>query len=93
MWLSRARFTLRRLLIVVAIVGLAPGFVIHVQVLINEEDDFAAAILFLEGVAVAILLAITLGIGFLVRSIRRDNDYSIRLGRNDVPDRCPYLPH
>ena len=84
-------FTVRRLMIAVAVVGIVLGLVIHVQFLLKDDKEVAGIILLGEGVAAAILAAIGLGVGFLVRLIHRDHDYAIRLRRNDVPNRVDWL--
>jgi hypothetical protein len=76
-------------MIAVAVAGLVLGLVVHIQALVRGEDDYAVPILMLEGVAVAVLLAIAFGIGSVVHLISKDDDYAARLRRNDVPAQCP----
>lgn len=88
------RLRLRTLMTAVAVVGLILGMVVHIQVLVHEEDDFALPLFLLEAFAVSVLLAIAVVVGFvvhLVRLIRKDNDYAARLRRDDVPARCPVI--
>jgi hypothetical protein len=84
------RVQVRWLMIAVAVVGLILGLVVHVQVLIHDEDDFALPILMLEAFAASVLFAIALAAGIVVRSVRKDNTYATQLRRKDTPARCPW---
>jgi hypothetical protein len=84
------RVQVRWLMIAVAVVGLILGLVVQIQVLVNDEDDFALSILILEAFAASVLAAIALAVGFVVRSVRKDDAYAAQLRRNDIPARCPW---
>ena len=92
MRVPRVRFTVRRMMIAVAVVALLLGLVLHVQVLIKNEDDFAFAILFVEGMAVAVLLVTASVISFFIQIVRKDDAYATQLRRSGVPARSPFLP-
>jgi xanthine/uracil permease len=79
----------RTLMIVVAAVAVVLGLVGHVHGLVRDEDDFAAGILMLEGIAVSVLFALVLAVVFVVRFVRKDDAYATDLRRNDFPARCP----
>ena len=85
------RLQLRWLMIAVAVVGLVLGLVVHIRVLARDEDDFALPILMLEALAASVLAAIALAVGFVIRSIRKDDNDAARLKRNEIPARCPLL--
>ena len=79
----------RTLMIAVAIAGAALGLVVHVRVVVRQEDDFALGMLILEGMAVAVLLAIASAVGLVIHLVRKDATYAARLRRNEVPSQCP----
>jgi hypothetical protein len=85
------RLRLRTLMTAVAVVGSVLGMVVHIQVLVHDEDDFALPILVLEVFAVSVLLAIAFVVGFVIRLIRKDDAYAAQLRRNDIPARCPVI--
>jgi bacteriorhodopsin len=83
------RVQVRWLMIAVAVVGLVLGLVVHIRVLVHDEDDFALPILMLEAFAASVLVAIALAVGFVIRSVRKDDTYAAQLRRDDIPARCP----
>ncbi|WP_406694251.1 hypothetical protein V5E97_24545 [Singulisphaera sp. Ch08] len=85
---------LRTLMTAVAGVGLILGLAVHIQVLGQDEDDFALPIFMGKVFAMTVLFAIAVVVGFfvyLVRLVRKDNDYAAQLRRNDVPARCSVI--
>lgn len=86
----RLRVRVRTLMIAVAVAAVVLGLVVHVQALVRDEDDFAVPILLFEGIAGSVLLSIALGVGSVVRFVRKDDAYAAQLRRNDVPVRCPF---
>jgi hypothetical protein len=72
----------------IAIAGMVLGLIVHVRVLVREEDEFALPILTLEGIVVAVLLGISSVVRFVVRVMRADETYAVRLRRNEVPSGC-----
>jgi hypothetical protein len=74
----------------IAIAGIVLGLIVHVRVRVREEDEFALPILTLEGIVVAVLLGISSVVRFVVRVMREDETYAVRLRRNEVPSQCPW---
>ncbi len=68
---------------VVAIAGIVLGFYVHIQRLIEDEDDFAFSILVLEAAVLAVVLVIAWGIRRFVRVVQRDYEYAGSLWRSD----------
>ncbi len=79
-------------MIVVAVVGLLTGLVVHVRAVSRDCEEFAYAVLFLEGVGVAIIGATASGIGIVINHVHKDDVYAARLRRREVPARCPIDP-
>ena len=78
-------------MVAVAILAVSFGLVGHVQRVIQsearyagEDGDFWPAILYIEGVFLAILLGSALAIRSIIRFARRDDAYARQL-RRDVP--------
>jgi hypothetical protein len=79
-------------LAVVAIAGICLACILHIQHVISEEDDFAPAILTVEGVAVSMCLAVASAVGLIVRLRVTDEAYAEQLLRNGIPLKCPWNP-
>jgi hypothetical protein len=84
MRLPRPRFTVRRLMIIVAITGVAMGYTVHARNILLEEDDFGLGILFVECIGMLVLSVFALPMVFVIHLVRQDHAYADRLRRDDV---------
>ncbi len=84
------RYRVRTLMILVAVAAIGLGVVVHIQAMIQAEDDFAVPILLFEGVVGSVLLGFGLTIGGAIWCVRKDDAYAAQLQRQNVPTRCPW---
>jgi hypothetical protein len=91
MRLPRPRFTVRRMMVTVAIAGVVTGWAVHARNVLHEEGDFGYAILIIECIGMLILSASLLPIAFAIYLVRQDDSYAARLRRNDVPVAFPLV--
>ena len=68
---------------IAAIAGIVLSFYVHIQRLIEDEDDFAVSILMLEAAVLAVVLVIAWGIRRFVRVVQKDCEYAGSLWRSD----------
>ena len=85
MRLPRPRFTLFRMMVIVAIAGVALGWAVHARNTLREEDDFGYGILLVECIGMLVLSVFALPIVFVIYLVRQDDAYAARLRRNDGP--------
>ena len=55
MRLPRPRFTVRRMMVIVAITGVVMGWAVHARNILHEEGDFGYVILFVECIGMLML--------------------------------------
>jgi hypothetical protein len=67
----------------VAVVAIFLGAVVHVLRLFREEDDLASSFLIVEGIGIALLVGIALGVRYFVNLVRDDDRYTRELRRSD----------
>jgi hypothetical protein len=68
---------------IVAVAGIVLGVYVHIERLVEDEDDFAFSILKLEAAVLAVALVIALGIRRFARVVQRDYEYAGSLWRSD----------
>jgi hypothetical protein len=86
MRLPRPRFTVRRMMVIVAITGMVMGWAVHARNILHEEDDFGYGILFVECIGTLMLSVFALPMVFVIHFVRQDHAYADRLRRDDVPE-------
>jgi hypothetical protein len=84
MRLPRPRFTVRRMMVIVAITGVVMGWAVHARNILHEEDDFGYGILFVECIGMLMLSVFALPMVFVIHLVRQDHAYADRLRRDDV---------
>ena len=90
--MSLPRMTTRRWMVAVAVMAIALGATVHVLSLMQDEGEFAASILLLEGIGAFAILNVAFGVGCMVRLAHKDDAYASELRRRDVVARRPWLP-
>ena len=85
MRLPRPRFTLLRMMVIVAITGVVMGWAVHARNTLREEDNFGYVSLFVECIAMLMLSVFALPIVCAIYLVRQDEAHAARLRRDDVP--------
>jgi hypothetical protein len=85
MRLPHPRFTVRQMMVTVAITGLLMGWVVHARSVLHEDEDFGFGVLLVECVGTLILSVFALPIVFAIYLFRQGDAYATQLRRDDVP--------
>ena len=89
MRLPRPRFTMRRMMVTVAIAGLVMGWAVHARHVLRDEDDFGYGILLIECIGVLMLSTFSLPIIFVIYLVRQDDAHAARLRRIEASEGTP----
>ena len=82
MRLPHPRFTVRHMMVIVAITGVVMGWVVHARNVLHEEGDFGFGILLVECVGTLILSVFALPIVFAIYLVRQGDAYATGPRRN-----------
>jgi hypothetical protein len=85
MRLPRPRFTVRRMMVIVAITGVVMGWAVHARNILHEEGDFGYGILFVECIGMLVLSVFALPMVFAIYLVRQGDAYAAQLRRDDPP--------
>jgi hypothetical protein len=82
MRLPQPRFTVRRMMVTVAITGLLMGWAVHARSVLHEDEDFGFGVLLVECVGTLILSVFALPIVFAIYLVRQGDAYATRPRRD-----------
>jgi hypothetical protein len=82
MRLTHFRFTVRHMMVTVAITGLLMGWAVHARNVLHEDEDFGFGVLLVECVGTLILSVFALPIVFAIYLVRQGDAYATRPRHN-----------